>query len=100
MRAVVAAGEHDLVAPCWQMADALFRFYELRRYLTDWQQVNEVALQVAEHAGLHEEEGRMHNGIGYVYAQQVRFHEVLLSTWRRRWRYAGKWATPLVRGAR
>ena len=30
----------DLVAPCWQLADALFRFYELRRYLTDWQQVN------------------------------------------------------------
>jgi len=77
VRAVVAAGEHDLVAPCWQMADALFRFYELRRYLTDWQQVNEVALQVAERAGLHEVEGRMHNGIGYVYAQQVRFDEAL-----------------------
>jgi hypothetical protein len=36
VRAVVAAGERDLVVPCWQMADALFRFYELRRYLTDW----------------------------------------------------------------
>jgi tetratricopeptide (TPR) repeat protein len=77
VRAVVAAGEHDLVAPCWQMADALFRFYELRRYLTDWQQVNEVALHAAERAGLHEVRGRMHNGIGYVFAQQARFDEAL-----------------------
>src|SRR5829696_1960616 len=73
----VAAGEHDLVVACWQMADALFRFYELRRYLTDWQQVNQVALHAAERAGLHEVEGRMHNGMGYVYAQQARFDQAL-----------------------
>ena len=66
VRAVAAAGEYDLVEPCWQMADALFRFYELRRYLTDWQQVNQIALHAAERAGLREVEGRMHNGIGYV----------------------------------
>jgi tetratricopeptide (TPR) repeat protein len=78
VRAVMAAGEHDLVAPCWQMADALFRFYDLRRYLTDWQQVNEVALHAAERAGLHEVEGRMHNGIGYVFAQQARFDQALM----------------------
>jgi hypothetical protein len=77
VRAVVAAGEHDLIVPCWRMADALFRFYELRRYLTDWQQVNEVALRAAERAGLHDVEGRMHNGIGYVYAQQSRFDKAL-----------------------
>jgi tetratricopeptide (TPR) repeat protein len=77
VRAVVAAGERDLVVACWQMADALFRFYELRRYLTDWQQVNQVALHAAERASLHEVEGRMHNGIGYVYAQQARFDQAL-----------------------
>jgi tetratricopeptide (TPR) repeat protein len=77
VRAVVAAGENDLVAPCWQMADALFRFYEPRRYLSDWQQVNEVALRAAERAGLREVVGRMHNGIGYVHAQQSRFDEAL-----------------------
>jgi tetratricopeptide (TPR) repeat protein len=77
VRAVVAAGERDLVVPCWQMADALFRFYELRRYLTDWQQVNQVALHVAERASLRDVEGRMHNGIGHVYAQQARFVEAL-----------------------
>jgi tetratricopeptide (TPR) repeat protein len=77
VRAVAAAGEDDLVGPCWQMADALFRFYELRRYLTDWQQVNQIALQAAERAGLREVEGRMHNGIGYVYAQQARFDQAL-----------------------
>jgi len=75
--AVVAAGEYDLVEPCWQMADALFRFYELRRYLSDWQQVNQIALHAAERAGLHEVEGRMNNGIGYVYAQQARFDQAL-----------------------
>lgn len=77
VRAVAAAGEDDLVVPCWQMADALFRFYELRRYLSDWQQVNQIALQAAERAGLREVEGRMHNGIGYVYAQQARFDQAL-----------------------
>jgi tetratricopeptide (TPR) repeat protein len=77
VRAVAAAGDYDLVEPCWQMADALFRFYELRRYLTDWQQVNQIALHAAERAGLHEVEGRMHNGIGYVYAQQARFDQAL-----------------------
>jgi tetratricopeptide (TPR) repeat protein len=59
------------------MADALFRFYELRRYLSDWQQVNQIALHAAERAGLREVEGRMHNGIGYVYAQQARFDQAL-----------------------
>jgi tetratricopeptide (TPR) repeat protein len=77
VRAVTAAGEDDLVVPCWQMADALFRFYELRRYLSDWQQVNQIALQAAERAGLREVEGRMHHGIGYVYAQQARFDQAL-----------------------
>ena len=77
VRAVAAAGEDDLVVPCWQMADALFRFYELRRYLSDWQQVNQIALQAAERVGLREVEGRMHNGIGYVYAQQARFDQAL-----------------------
>ena len=78
VRAVAAAGEYDLVVPCWQMADALFRFYELRRYLSDWQQVNQIALHAAERAGLHEVEGRIHNGIGYVYAQQERFDQALM----------------------
>jgi hypothetical protein len=64
VRAVAAAGEADLVVACWQMADALFRFYELRRYLSDWQQVSQIALHAAERAGLREVEGRMHNGIG------------------------------------
>jgi tetratricopeptide (TPR) repeat protein len=78
VRAVAAASEYDLVVPCWQMADGLFRFYELRRYLTDWQQVNQIALHAAERAGLREVEGRMHKGIGYVYAQQTRFDQALI----------------------
>ncbi len=77
VRAVALADDHDLIAPCWQLADALFRFYELRRYLPDWQQVNETALRAARRAGDRAVEGRMRNGIGYVYAEQSRFDEAL-----------------------
>jgi len=99
VRAVVAAGEHDLVAPCWEMADALFRFYDLRRYLTDWQQVSEVALHAAERAGLHEVEGRMQTASATCTPSR-RGSTRHLRTWRRRWRSAGKCATPPARGAR
>lgn len=77
VRAVAIADEHELVEACWQMADALFRFYELRRYVGDWQQVNEVALRATQRAGLREVEGRMRNGVGYVYAQQAQFDQAL-----------------------
>jgi tetratricopeptide (TPR) repeat protein len=77
VRVVALADAHDLIAPCWQLADALFRFYELRRYLPDWQQVNETALRAARRVRDRAVEGRMHNGIGYVYAELSQFDEAL-----------------------
>jgi tetratricopeptide (TPR) repeat protein/transcriptional regulator with XRE-family HTH domain len=77
VRAVSLADAHDLIAPCWQLADALFRFYDLRRYLPDWQQVNRIALGAARRAGDRAVEGRMRNGIGYVLAEQSQPDEAL-----------------------
>jgi tetratricopeptide (TPR) repeat protein len=77
VRAVSLADAHDLIAPCWQLADALFRFYDLRRYLPDWQQVNTIALGAARRAGDRAVEGRMRNGIGYVLAEQSQLDEAL-----------------------
>jgi tetratricopeptide (TPR) repeat protein len=77
VRAVALADAHELIAPCWQLADALFRFYDLRRYLPDWQQVNETAMRAARRAGDRAVEGRMRNGIGYVYAERSRHSEAL-----------------------
>jgi tetratricopeptide (TPR) repeat protein len=77
VRVVAIAAAHELVEACWQMADALFRFYELHRYVSDWQQVNEIALRATQRAGLREIEGRMRNGVGYVYAQQEQFDQAL-----------------------
>jgi tetratricopeptide (TPR) repeat protein len=77
VRVVALADAHDLIAPCWQLADALFRFYDLRRYLPDWQQVNRIALRAAGRAGDRAVEGRMRNGIGYVLAEQSQLDEAL-----------------------
>jgi tetratricopeptide (TPR) repeat protein len=77
VRVVALADTHDLIAPCWQLADALFRFYDLRRYLPDWQQVNRIALHAAGRAGDRAVEGRMRNGIGYVLAEQSQLDEAL-----------------------
>jgi tetratricopeptide (TPR) repeat protein len=77
VRVVTLADAHDLIAPCWQLADALFRFYDLRRYLPDWQQVNRIALRAAGRAGDRAVEGRMRNGIGYVLAEQSQLDEAL-----------------------
>jgi tetratricopeptide (TPR) repeat protein len=77
VRAVTLADAHGLIASCWQLADGLFRFYELRRYLSDWQQVNETALRAARRVGDRAVEGRMHNGIGYVYAERSQFDVAL-----------------------
>jgi tetratricopeptide (TPR) repeat protein len=77
VRVVALADAHDLIAPCWQLADALFRFYDLRRYLPDWQQINRIALRAAGRAGDRAVEGRMRNGIGYVLAEQSQLDEAL-----------------------
>jgi tetratricopeptide (TPR) repeat protein/transcriptional regulator with XRE-family HTH domain len=77
VRVVALADANDLIAPCWQLADALFRFYELRRYLPDWQRVNRIALGAARRAGDRAVEGRMRNGIGYVLAEQSQPDEAL-----------------------
>jgi tetratricopeptide (TPR) repeat protein/transcriptional regulator with XRE-family HTH domain len=77
VRVVALADAHDLIAPCWQLADALFRFYDLRRYLPDWQHVNRIALRAARRGGDRAVEGRMRNGIGYVLAEQSQHDEAL-----------------------
>ncbi len=77
VRAVARADEYDLTTPCWQLADALFRFFELRRYLQDWQYVNERALAAARRAGNRGTEGRMLNGLGYVLFEQGRLNEAV-----------------------
>jgi tetratricopeptide (TPR) repeat protein len=77
VRVVALADTHDLIEPCWQLADALFRFYDLRRNLPDWQQVNTIALGAARRAGDRAVEGRMRNGIGYVLAEQSQLDDAL-----------------------
>jgi tetratricopeptide (TPR) repeat protein len=77
VRVVALADAHHLIEPCWQLADALFRFYDLRRYLPDWQQVNTIALGAARRAGDRAVEGRMRNGIGYVLAEQSQLDDAL-----------------------
>jgi tetratricopeptide (TPR) repeat protein len=77
VRAVARADEYDLGTACWKLADALFRFFELRRYLADWQQVNERALSAARRAGERGIEGQFLNGLGCALREQGRFDEAI-----------------------
>ena len=99
VRAVALADAHDLIAPCWQLADALFRFYDLRRYLPDWQQVNETAMRAARRAGDRAVEGRMRNGIGTCTPSDPGSAR-RLSISRQRWRFVPRWGTGPERAGR
>ncbi|WP_435206660.1 ATP-binding protein [Micromonospora sp. bgisy143] len=57
------SGSYDL---CWQIADASWGFYQLRKYWTDWEESHSFGLDAARLAGNRQGEAWMLTGLGGV----------------------------------
>jgi tetratricopeptide (TPR) repeat protein len=58
-----------------ELAEALHRFFDLRKHWTDWQAVHEVALHAAERAGDQAHQAKALVGLGLVFHQLRRFDQ-------------------------
>jgi DNA-binding SARP family transcriptional activator/tetratricopeptide (TPR) repeat protein len=61
----------------WQLANALFRFFDERMHQRDWQAVNRTALAAARRAGDPVAEAQLLRNMGVVAAQQHRYRQAI-----------------------
>ncbi|WP_170068001.1 AfsR/SARP family transcriptional regulator [Lentzea guizhouensis] len=72
--AVRDAAEHGLAQHCWQLAQCLWDFFNLRKHWSDWIDTHGVALAAARAAGDRTAEGRMLITLG-IALREVRRHD-------------------------
>jgi len=75
--ATQAAFDHSLFTAAWQLATALYGFFELRKYWNDWVETHQIALQAAQQVGDGEAEGRIWCNLGNAYRPRHQFDEAI-----------------------
>lgn len=75
--AVHSAVGHGLHSFAWQLADALYYFFDLRKYWADWLDVDEVGLAAARRAGNPQAEVWMLCDLASAYNDLRRFEEAI-----------------------
>jgi tetratricopeptide (TPR) repeat protein len=80
-RSLVAATrlafDHALDTVAWQLATALYGFFELRKYWNDWVETHQIALRAAQRVGDGEAEGRIWCNLGNAYRPRHQFDEAI-----------------------
>jgi tetratricopeptide (TPR) repeat protein len=66
-----------LYAIAWQLPDALWSFFHLRKRWADWQNTHQVGLAAAREAHHRQAEARMLTGLGKVYCYLPRFDRAI-----------------------
>ncbi|MEV6238453.1 BTAD domain-containing putative transcriptional regulator [Lentzea sp. NPDC051838] len=72
--AVRDAAEHGLAEQCWNLAQCLWDFFNLRKHWTDWIDTHSVALAAARSVGDRSAEGRMLITLG-IGLREIRRHD-------------------------
>ena len=75
--ATQAALDHGLFTAAWQLATALYGFFELRKYWNDWVETHQIALRAAQQVGDGEAEGRIWCNLGNAYRPRHQFDEAI-----------------------
>jgi tetratricopeptide (TPR) repeat protein len=63
----------------WQLADALFGFFDLRKYWDDWQIVTEIALETAKRTRNRPAQGMALSDLGVIHREQQHLDEAIQS---------------------
>ena len=61
----------------WQLSNALWRFFDLRKHWADWHATCQAALQAAQRVGNRDAAGRALNNLGVIHGQQRRYQEAI-----------------------
>ncbi len=75
--AIHYAAGHGFHAVTWQLADALYYFFDLRKHWADWLAVDEVGLAAARQTGNRQAEVWMLCDLGSAYCDLRRFDEAI-----------------------
>ncbi|MGH8931798.1 MAG: tetratricopeptide repeat protein, partial [Egibacteraceae bacterium] len=79
VKQAAAQAPTPVASVAWRLSETLIRFFYLRRHMSDWQEVSEVALRVAQRSGDRPAQAGPRNSLGVIRFEQRRFDEAVAS---------------------